>query len=491
MIAAPDFPDIDWANEDVGRLAEIFSERFDVMVQKKDEVIDRLVEENKQQADEIKRQADEIKELKQEIERLKAAGGRRTRRSRSYNAREFKDYPRPEGYSKRRRPPDTGINESMTHTIQKTVTLTYCPECGGRMPESDVGYDRTTEDAINGRWTRTKWRVIRHYCKVCDCQYSASPEGVLPGEHFGINVMSQVSCMRCLAIPHEKIGKIIRMLYGRFIEVSNVIHLCDTVADQLKPLYDGLLGQLAGADIISGDDTGWYYNKLHWHAWGFLTAYTALFHISPSRSKAVAEAILEGFEGIIIGDSHSSWNDVGSEVQRCLLHYFRDMYLTLRKNESAEFRAFFEELHGILKTSISAWITYGEQDRRVPRRIVDGLLKRIDDMTAGSYTDKDCIRYVKRLRRERNQLFTFLEHDGVSYHNNPGERVLRIFALMRKVCYGSRSIRGIQTTEILTTIYSTCELRGIDPYRFMVDYLSGRLKSIPMPERQACTAAAA
>ena len=74
------------------------------MAQKKDEAIDRLVEENKQQADEIRRQADEIKELKQEIERMKAAGGRRTRRSRSYNAREFKDYPRPEEYSKRRRP---------------------------------------------------------------------------------------------------------------------------------------------------------------------------------------------------------------------------------------------------------------------------------------------------------------------------------------------------------------------------------------------------
>ena len=124
MIAASDFPDIDWANEDVGRLAEIFSERFDVMVQKKDEVIDRLVEENKQQAVENKRQAEEIEQLKQEIERLKAAGGRRTRRSRSYNAREFKDYPRPEEHSKRRRPPDTGINESMTHTglVQKSAT---------------------------------------------------------------------------------------------------------------------------------------------------------------------------------------------------------------------------------------------------------------------------------------------------------------------------------------------------------------------------------
>ena len=127
----------------------------------------------------------------------------------------------------------------------------------------------------------------------------------------------------------------------------------------------------------------------------------------------------------------------------------------------------------------------------MPKRIVDGLLNGIDGLTAGSYADKDCMRYVKRLRRERNQLFTFLEHGGVPYHNNGGGRVLRIFALMRKVCYGSRSIRGIWTTGILATIYATCELRGINPYEFMVDYLGGRLKSIPMPEGQVCTAAAA
>ena len=113
------------------------------------------------------------------------------------------------------------------------------------------------------------------------------------------------------------------MLYGRFIEVSNIIHMCETVGDQLKPLYDELLEQLADAHIINGDDTGWHYNRLHWHAWGFLTATMALFHISPSRSKSVPDAILEGFEGIIIGDSHSAWNDVGSKAQRCLLRYFR------------------------------------------------------------------------------------------------------------------------------------------------------------------------
>ena len=90
----------------------------------------------------------------------------------------------------------------MTHTIQKIAALEYCPVCGGRMPESDVSYGRTTEDAIDGRWTRTNWKVMRPYCRVCGCQYSASPEGVLPGEHFGINIMSQ-ACPACGVLQYR------------------------------------------------------------------------------------------------------------------------------------------------------------------------------------------------------------------------------------------------------------------------------------------------
>ena len=484
MVPKSDFPDIDWANEDVSRIVEIFSEKFDVMMQKKDEVIDKLAEENKQIVEENKR-------LRQEIERLKSTGGRRSRKSRSYNAREFKGYPRPENYSKRRRPADAGSNAG-AYTIQKTARLEYCPGCGGRLPESGATYGRTTEDAINGRWTKTEWNVARRYCKKCARQYSAVPDGVLPGGHFGVNIMSQVCCMRCLAIPHEKIAKIIHMLYGRFIEVSNIMHMCDTAAGRLRPLYEGLQGRLADAHVINGDDTGWYYNGLHWHAWVFLTADMVPFHLSSSRSKNVAEAMLEGFEGVTMGDSHSSWNDVGTKKQRCLPRYFRDMYLTLKKNEGPEFRSFFKKLHRILKSAINAFVTYGERNERAPERTVRSLQRRIDRLAAGSYEDRDCKRYAKRLKRERDQLLTFLTCDGVPYHNNASERAPRVFALMRKVCYGSRSMRGIETTEIITTVYSTCELRGVNPYTFMADYLGGRTKSIPMPEKEhACAVAAA
>ena len=55
------------------------------------------------------------------------------------------------------------------------------------------------------------------------------------------------------------------------------------------------------------------------------------------------------------------------------------------------------------------------------------LASRVEELIGAEYEDADCRRYVKRLRRERGHLFTFLEHD-VDYHNNISKRGLRPFA---------------------------------------------------------------
>jgi hypothetical protein len=41
------------------------------------------------------------------------------------------------------------------------------------------------------------------------------------------------------------------------------------------------------------------------------------------------------------------------------------------------------------------------------------------------YTSELVLKYQKRFIRYRDSLFTFLEHDGVPWHNNTAERALR------------------------------------------------------------------
>ena len=96
----------------------------------------------------------------------------------------------------------------------------------------------------------------------------------------------------------------------------------------------------------------------------------------------------------------------------------------------------------------------------------------------GIYHDKDCIRFVKRLKREIGHLFTFITQD-IEYHNNSSERALRRFAEARKILYGSRTGDGARRTKILMSVYATCEMRGVNFYQFAKDYLAGKTKTIP------------
>ncbi len=140
------------------------------------------------------------------------------------------------------------------------------------------------------------------------------------------------------------------------------------------------------------------------------------------------------YDGIMLSDSHGSWNHVGGRHQKCLLHYFRDMYRTLDTNNGSEFSLFFMELYCILKDAMGI-------DRRDPEE-ARMLRARVTDIISREYQDPDCKRYVKRLKST-----TCLRFWNVDYHNNISERALRVFA-RRNVLYGSRTERGAHRTKI-------------------------------------------
>ena len=187
--------------------------------------------------------------------------------------------------------------------------------------------------------------------------------------------------------------------------------------------------------------------------------------IAPFKNKCAKHMVSKGSIHCYDYDE-----DVFPCVQKCLLHYFRGMYRTLKDNTSGEFSLFFIRLYCILKDAIVT-------NRRTTEE-AKTLRARIMELISAEYQDPDCKRYVKRLRREASHLFAFLEHDA-DYHNNTSERALRAFAEYRKILYGNRSSEGARRTKILMSVYATCKARNVNFYEFLKDYLSGRVDKIP------------
>ena len=123
--------------------------------------------------------------------------------------------------------------------------------------------------------------------------------------------------------------------------------MCDTVADAIRLEYDKIWQDILLSIIIYGDETGWKFNGERYFVWNFGALDAVLFHIAPTRSGVVPEAILQDYDEIVVSDSYSVWDNVGTAHQKCFVHYYRSMNKTLFKNPSAEFSIFFTRLHDL------------------------------------------------------------------------------------------------------------------------------------------------
>ena len=60
-----------------------------------------------------------------------------------------------------------------------------------------------------------------------------------------------------------------------------------------------------------------------------------------------------------------------------------------------------------------------------------------------------------------NLKFTFIEHDGVPWHNNAAERAVKAFAYYREVADSMVSEAGLAPYLVLLSIQQTCKYKGL------------------------------
>jgi transposase len=123
------------------------------------------------------------------------------------------------------------------------------------------------------------------------------------------------------------------------------------------------------------------------------------------------------------------------------------------------------------------------EDRRLPEyaRRRERIHARLDALIATPWEDKQAKRLLKRFRRHRQDLLTFLDNPAVPFDNNAAERAIRPAVIIRKNSYGNRSHRGADTQAVLMSIYRTLKQRGHDPLTTITQALAEYLRTGKLP----------
>ncbi len=170
------------------------------------------------------------------------------------------------------------------------------------------------------------------------------------------------------------------------------------------------------------------------------------YRVAPTRGHTVPEETLEGFNGVLGRDGWKPYDKINcSGHQLDLLHVNRRLERaeikhrieprTLLTSKPAKLmklgrppEKFLEFVDGI-RSILERAIEYTKNDPPPSIKERETACKEFQEemktLLDREWTDKDTIRISKELRKRHDMLFTFMEFDGVSWHNNYAERAIR------------------------------------------------------------------
>jgi len=395
------------------------------------------------------------------------AGGRRKRPGRE------------KGHPGSRRPTPEVIDNHVDHRLET------CPDCHGALTRTNQARTRITEDVPETITpVVTEHTIHRDWCPRCRKAVEPVVTDALPGATLGNRTLVLSAWL------HYGLGNTLSQIVAVFnhhltmkVTGGGLIQMWYRLQAILFAWYLEVQAQALGSAVLHADETGWRVNgATHW-LWCFTTTDLTYFMIDRSRgSPALSQFFKDEFDGTLVTDFWGAYNKVVcARRQTCLVHLLRELKTVDKYGRPGpNWPAFVKKLRRLLGDAIRLKkreeVPAGEHASRRER-----LTARLDGLIAAEWEDKDAKRLIKRLRRHRDDLFTFLDEPEVPFDNNHAERAIRPAVMIRKNSFGNRSDRGADTQAVLMSVYRTLQQRGHAPLKTVVEALSTYLATGKLP----------
>jgi transposase len=362
----------------------------------------------------------------------------------------------------------------------------HCPDCGGPLNRCRETRTRYIEDIPQDIQPVTTEHVIhRDWCPQCQKKVEPKVADALPGSMLGHRVLVLTAWLHyALGNTLSQIVEVFNFHLQMEVTPGGLVQMWYRLQAVLYVWYEQIQREALESAVLHGDETGWRVNgKTHW-LWCFSNPRLTYYMIHRSRgSPALLEFFTQEFSGVLISDFWGAYNAVACALrQTCLVHLFRDLkHVEKYKSTGQDWREFSQKLRRLLGDAIRLGRLREElpADAYASRRT--RLRERLDGLIDTSWTNKEARRLIKRLRRHRNDLLTFLDHTNVPFENNHAEREIRPAVIIRKNSYGNRSEAGADAQAVLMTVFRTLKLRGHHPIQTIVQALRVYVQTNQLP----------
>jgi len=442
------------------------------------ETLEGLREQPEQLIEIILRQAAAIQELQKQVEELKnqirdlndrnhglssKVEALEQRAARQAGPFRIADKHRSTAPKKPGRPPGhPGVHRSIPDHVDQeiVVPLKHCPQCGHavQQPRPVVQY---IEELPVRRPHVIK--LITHEADCPHCQQavrSTHPLQVSLAEGAA-RVQLGPAALGLAAELNKKHGltmrrtcAVLKQVFGLSLSPGGLSQALGRLAQKLGPAYENLLARLRDGPYVHSDETSWWVGGPGYWLWVFANQDSTVYRVAQGRGRnIVVEHLGPDYAGVLISDCLAVYDDVNARQQKCYSHHLKAVSQAQEQAPSA----YLEELRALLKAALALkGAALDAAALAQHRRALEQKAEELLSVPRPGLEEK----VRRRLYKQRDHLFTFLDHPQVEATNNLAERQLRPAVIARKLSCGNKTSRGARTWEILASLAATCAQRG-------------------------------
>lgn len=343
--------------------------------------------------------------------------------------------------------------------VEIEVPLTACPTCGGPV-EAVRPVVQYVEDLPVVRPHVT--RLVTHIGRCRRCQQtvrSAHPLQVsratgAAGVHLGPRAVAVIADLNKRAgLTMRATCRVLQTLFGLSLTPGGLAQRVARLADRLRPAYEQLQTQIRASPVVHSDETSWWVGGPgHW-LWVFATPTTTVYRVADTRARDVLTTTLGAtYAGVLVSDCLAVYDGGPPVQQKCYAHHLKAVSAVLAEGPSP----YAEQWRGLLQAALAL---------KAAPPAASPLMRRALEIAADEWLamprpDGREERLRARLAKQRDHLFTFLDHPAVPATNNLAERQLRPAVIARKLSCGNKTPAGARTWEVLASLAATCAQRG-------------------------------
>ena len=203
-----------------------------------------------------------------------------------------------------------------------------------------------------------------------------------------------------------------------------------------------------------------------------------LFHYADSRSGTVATELLEGYQGAIMADGYSGYNQLNSnDITRlgCWAHARRKFYEAKqaqpkgKTGKADQALAWIQKLYAIEKQLNG--LTNEPERRAYRQQYAKPIINKMNawkDKSLLNITPQSALgKALTYLTNQWKYLVTYMEHGDYPIDNNLAENAIRPFVVGRKNWLFSNSTNGAEASANLYSLIETAKAQQVEPYHYL------------------------